>query len=41
MYNVLHIVQTYGVVAEPVSQHFAFILCIRLSLDNPYGTIIS
>jgi hypothetical protein len=30
-----------SVVTEPMSQHFAFILCIRLSLDNPYGTIIS
>jgi hypothetical protein len=26
-----------SVVVEPVSQHSAFILCIRLSLDNPYG----
>jgi hypothetical protein len=23
------------------AQHSAFILCSRLSLDNPYGTIIS
>jgi hypothetical protein len=30
-----------SVVIEPMSQHSAFILCIRLSLDNPYGTIIS
>jgi hypothetical protein len=30
-----------SVVVERVAQHFAFILCIRLSLDNPYGTIIS
>jgi hypothetical protein len=30
-----------NVVVKLVIQHSAFILCIRLSLDNPYGTIIS
>jgi hypothetical protein len=30
-----------NVVVELVAQHSAFILCVRLSLDNSYGTIIS